>query len=512
MGRWKEPPENFVCPHRDHCPHLEGLSAFWILQEHQRCRQREGEHWRIREEMSAEIAGLRRSMEEQTREIEGLRAENRLLHQRGFKPAKARVGAAERGTGVPPGKARGAPRGHPPWNRKMPEHIDHSFHVEAPLFCPHCQSPTTAHGGAQTSYVQEDLVMIPRAVVSRYVHDTALCPQCRRPVIQPLDGELPFAPIGPKAKATALYLRHVLKLPYRKINAAMKTLFGLNFVAASTLGFEKRARLNAAPIYADLIAKMRLGAVVHADETHWREDGRACWLWYAGNQSLAVFRIDPRRNSEAATALLGERLEGLLVTDAYAAYNALQCAGGRQSCLAHLLRKSREIGEELALIPEADAASVRFCQSLKALFQDACKTALPASSKARKELAAGFRARLDALCRKPLAFAKAETLRQRLVPSSPEYKQLFAFLQHNGPATNNHAERSLRPLVIFRKVCLGTRSSTGSHNISLFASLCQTAVLQGTPILHLLRQLFRSSPNPAQDALFGPPPKASPTS
>lgn len=246
----------------------------------------------------AETTELRRQIKEQAREIEQLRAENRLLHQRGFKSVK-RPAPALKDAVTLPRKPRGAPRGHPAWNRMVPGTIDQRVHVEAPLFCPHCQSATDPSVGGQTSYVQEDLVMVPRAVATRYVHDTALCPRCRRPVIQPLEGELPFAPIGPKAKATALYLRHVLRLPYRKINAAMKALFGIDFVAASTLGFEKRATCNADPIHADLLDKMRLGAVVHADETHWREDGHAAWLWYVGNESLAVFRIDqvnPRAN------------------------------------------------------------------------------------------------------------------------------------------------------------------------------------------------------------------------
>lgn len=53
------------------------------------------------------------------------------------------------------------------------------------------------------------------------------------------------------------------------------------------------------------------------NQTHWREDGRAPWLWYAGNESLAVFRIDPRRNSEAALSLLGDKLDGLLVSHSH---------------------------------------------------------------------------------------------------------------------------------------------------------------------------------------------------
>lgn len=500
MGRGKEAPYGYVCPYRERCPHLEGLSAFSVFQSGQRSSDREHEHWRIREALVAEAEELRRRISEQARELDRLRAENRLLHQRGFKSLK-RPAAALKDPVTAPRKPRGAPRGHPAWNRKLPENIDQTVRVEAPLFCPHCQSATDPRDGGQTSYVQEDLVMIPRAVATRYVHGTALCPHCRRQVIAPVDGGLPFAPIGPKAKATALYLRHVLRLPYRKINAAMKTLFGLDFVAASTLGFEKRAARNAGPIHADLLDKMRLGAVVHADETHWREDGRPAWLWYAGNESLAVFRIDPHRNSEAAISLLGHKLEGLLVTDAYAAYNAIACK--RQSCLAHLLRKARDIGEELALIPKADASAVRFCENIKNLFQKACKVRIPTARKQQYILIARLRAELDALCQNPLAFAKAETLRKRLLPDSQQYEQLFVFITLKGPPTNNLAERSLRPLVIFRKVCLGSRSPTGSHNIALFASLSQTASLQGSDILHVFQLLFLPSPNPAHKALFG---------
>ncbi|NKB25893.1 MAG: hypothetical protein GKR87_16290 [Kiritimatiellae bacterium] len=89
--------------------------------------------------------------------------------------------------------------------------------------------------------------------MAHYIHSTAWCPKCRRQVIRKLQSQLPFAPIGPNSKAAALYLRHELKLPYRKIQQAMSALFGLDFVPASSLGFEKRARKNADPLYEDLI-------------------------------------------------------------------------------------------------------------------------------------------------------------------------------------------------------------------------------------------------------------------
>ncbi len=185
----------------------------------------------------------------------------------------------------------------------------------------------------------------------------------------------------------------------------------------------------------------------------------------------------------------------------------LDARGGRQTCLVHILRKSREIRDLLDAGDEADPASRRFCDEIGKLIKEACALEVPASQKAREALVEKFHTRLARICGKRiLAFAKAETLRLRLLPESREHWQLFAFILHGGPPSNNHAERAVRPLVIFRKVCLGTRSGTGSENISIFTSLAQTASLQGAHLIDMFRALFRSSPNPAQEAIFGPPP------
>jgi transposase len=196
---------------------------------------------------------------------------------------------------------------------------------------------------------------------------------------------LPFAPIGPAAKAAALYLRHQIKLPYRKIQQLMSTLFGLDFVPASSLGFEKRARHNGEPLYQDLMEKMRHSDIVHADETYWREDGKNVSVWYAGNENVAVFRIDPHRSADAAKRLPGERIEGLLVTDAYAAYNSIEVRG-RQSCLAHLLRTAREIRLVLAAMKMPDTRSARFCSQLTRLLKLARAVAIPTGHQAREKL------------------------------------------------------------------------------------------------------------------------------
>jgi hypothetical protein len=124
MGRSKKPPDNFVCPYRDQCPHLEGLSAFWMFQRYLHFHHQEHEHWLIRDKMAAEIDNLQRTTKEQAREIDRLRAENKLLHQRGFKSVKRPVAATKDFAAPALCRPRGAPRGHPAWNRKAPERID----------------------------------------------------------------------------------------------------------------------------------------------------------------------------------------------------------------------------------------------------------------------------------------------------------------------------------------------------------------------------------------------------
>ena len=77
-------------------------------------------------------------------------------------------------------------------------------------------------------HIQEDIVLLPRPVVTRYVHDQAFCSRCRRPVVQAAPDEILHAPIGPVAKATAMYLRYEVCIPYRKVVEIFRVLFGLS--------------------------------------------------------------------------------------------------------------------------------------------------------------------------------------------------------------------------------------------------------------------------------------------
>ncbi len=92
--------------------------------------------------------------------------------------------------------------------------------------------------------------------------------------------------------------------------------------------------------------------------------------------------------------------------------------------------------------------------------------------------------RIDSICAKKLGDKKAETFRQRLLNPKKEYNRLFTFLHYHGvQPTNNQTEQSLRNMVIFRKICFGTRSKEGSYSHSVLPSLLLTAKRQGKSMI-----------------------------
>jgi hypothetical protein len=87
--------------------------------------------------------------------------------------------------------------------------------------------------------------------------------------------------------------------------------------------------------------------------------------------------------------------------------------------------------------------------------------------------------------------------------SRPEQKLLLTCYRRPGaPPTNNHAERSLRPVVVMRKVIQGTRSVKGLENHSVLRSLFETARRQGKKPHQFFLSLFTQSTAQAQAALY----------
>jgi transposase len=495
------------CPYQLACPHLQGQNVETI--------------WRRNQLLSDENQQLRQRADQlvqQVRELEARIAQLQRRHRAQFKPNQTDGNDPANGN---PGcrsrrrKKRGAPKGHPAWTRPQPERVDQTVAVPRPDTCPHCHTPGLAPHPEMHTHRQEDIVLTPRTVVTEYQHAQSWCGCCGRPVYQTGPNEMRRAAIGPVAKATAVWLRYGVGIPYRKVQSIFEQLFGLNFVPASTLGFDRQLTRRAADLYDDLRAKIKVAETLHADETHWRVDGINHYLWYAGNEQLSCYHIDRHRSGQVAVDLVGKDFAGLLHADDYAAYNLVQPAH-RQSCLSHHLRHAEDLQEQLTKAPGEPGRHSRtisnFLQPLTGWVKRVCKARQQAAEAGQpatslKPRCVGWLKQLDRICGRALPEPEVETFRQRLVRHRD---RLLAFVEHaEGQPTNNAAEQALRPSVILRKLTFGNRSEAGAHNHSVITSLIQTAKKQGAAPRDVLEKLLCDKPLEAQAALYPGNPDAS---
>ena len=162
-------------------------------------------------------------------------------------------------------------------------------------------------------------------------------------------------------------------MPNRKVQHILQNLFGMPLVPASAMAFDRKATVRARPLYEELRVKLQASPVVYADETSWREDGHGHYVWFGGHENLSFFQITDNRSSDSAMLLLGNDFGGTLITDAYAAYNAVN-ASARQTCWSHIGTHCKDLLQQIQLTqpPVAVPQSVRFLKQIKRLGLDLC--------------------------------------------------------------------------------------------------------------------------------------------
>lgn len=503
MG-FRKAPADFDCPYQRACPHMEGISAQWASEVFQG-------QWRLEDQVRKLEVELEHALDEKIQmriERDQIQARFTALHRKQFKVGKDRSPYPPEPEAEKP-KKRGPPKGHPPWNRPIPLHVDRTVPVPAPSVCPHCACSALLPSEETVEQIQEDIVIQPRPVVTRFQHDTAFCPNCRRPVYATAPDELRNCSIGPVTKAVGVWLHHQLKLPFRQVQDLFKTLFGMSFVPASALNFSLTAACKSQPLYDDLREKIRASTLLHLDETSWRLDGLGAWLWYAGNADLDFFHIDRSRATEVIATILGDTFNGDIVSDGYAVYDAI-LARWRQTCLAHIIRTAKEIAAEILLIENHTPyqADIAFATAIAEFFSEVCKLDRKRRSgrlprKRARSLVPTLRRRLKRLCATTLTHPKTINLSSRLLDPKRDAKKLFTFLTRPGmPPTNNHAERALRGPVLARKISFGSRSDAGANAFAVLASLLGTAKRQKQSAIAFLYKLFTADITSAQAALY----------
>ena len=240
--------------------------------------------------------------------------------------------------------------------------------------------------------------------------------------------------------------------------------------------------------YEDILHSSRTSTVLHADETGWRINGITHWLWAFATRLQCYYLIDRHRGTSVVTGVLGTVFPGILITDFWGAYNALE-ALAKQKCFFHLFTELVKV-DKLTTGPPWR----RFRKKLARLLRDAVRLGerrgkLSAQRYARRK--AKLDRRLDELIGAPWTDRHAKRLVKRLRRHRLE---MLTFLDHPDVSPyNNHAEQQMRVAVHTRKVSQQNRSALGAKTHAILLSLFRTAQLQKlNPIEHVM-QLAREA-------------------
>jgi len=365
--------------------------------------------------------------------------------------------------------------------------------------CPDCHLRL---GGLSLARVRE-VIDIPEPQPVEVIHHRIFkgwCAQCQKWHEAPVDVHeetLGQGRIGVRLSSLIALLRTTMRLPVRQIRALLLMVYGCEISTGEIVELLHRVASHAEPVLETIKGQIRASPAVQADETGWREDGENGYIWSACTPTLRYYEYHHSRSGEIVKKLIGPNFAGVLGSDFYAGYNSHQ--GLHQRCWVHYLRDIHNLKKKYP----ADEDLLLWAKQVKALYEEAViwaeqgpDSSLPARKQQQVRVAHqhAFEQRLWALCQ-PFAHTLAfqHTLCERMERFLPE---MFAFVAFPGvPAHNNLAERSVRPLVIARKISGGSRSPHGSTTRMGLASLFGTWIAQGlNPFSQCVALLTQANP------------------
>jgi hypothetical protein len=459
-------------------------------------------------QLRAENQGLRGQVGELERQVSELKAE--LTKGRGDPPSFLRANRPRREDPKPARKKRASEHNRVRRRETPTRTVLHAYER-----CPDCNYGLTGETLDRVRQVIELPGPLPvevaeHRVIKRY------CPSCgcyKSPSLD-LSGEvLGQGRMGVRLASLVAYLRITLRLPIRQIQSYLETIHRLKISIGEIVYLLRQVREATKASVENLRDEVRKSKVLHADETSWREDGQNGYIWSFstpgspggdGKDAIRYYERDQSRGQPVVRRILGNQFKGTLVSDFYVGYNDYEC--NKQRCWSHLLRDLHDLKEAHqgeAHQEAEDLETVKWAQAVRALYDEAFLATEPRPSQEEREK------RYVSLVERTHALG-LEHARDQAHPTWALCKrllrhedELFQFVLVEGLASNNNlAERSIRPLVVIRKISGGSRSGSGSKTTMSLASLLETWRVRGlNPFTECLKLL---SQKPAQMPLPSP--------
>jgi len=327
--------------------------------------------------------------------------------------------------------------------------------------CTHCHASFSLK--KNTFFFEEDIPLPVQKIVRKHCVEQGYCNQCRK---WSTSLSLPPAKVvlGTNIQKYTCYLSVLCRLSYAQIQHLLSDSYQIAVSEGEVAKILEREAVRLRPAYEQLKERIRSEGVIHLDETSWKlliaRDTTYAWVMSGAESRESIFLLGETRGRGNVAILRGEDYQGVTVTDDYGAYRHLE---NHQLCFSHLLRKFRD----LAMSQELLENNRMYCEA-----QYNILSALYAEMKDVRDLSLydTYALRLTKLATRtdhdPTRLARIKTT---LMKNIPKY---LTFLSHPSiPLTNNLAERSLRHLVLKRKVSFGSLTKRGADNLAILLSV-----------------------------------------
>lgn len=374
-----------------------------------------------------------------------------------------------------PGKRKTRRKKRPGCGNQPKTRTPDETHFIPLTLCPDCNSNLRKRPGAVTAGRLIEDIDPPqeKTVLSEEVGETKWCPQCKKMVSSRTERALPGSDIGLNATIEITYLWVMSALPLPKIKALLANFKALTPSTAGISRMMIRLGELMRPIHDEIQQDVRQGARLWADETGWRVKGKLWWLWIFANERSAYYWVAPCRGGPVVEAVLGPVFLGVLIVDAWGAYNQIVC--DKQTCMAHIFRKIRA---HIDAYPQYRSI-MHFYLKLRRIIKDGQKL-----QQARADLGETiFERRLNALNRRLdelLAWKNPNQILKTLIAKVNRQRQhVLTFITHEGATShNNYGEYIIKKGVLKRKVSGGSMSAEGARAYACLQSVAMTCQLR----------------------------------
>jgi len=367
------------------------------------------------------------------------------------------------------------PRTADSYQRPLPKDSDITKEEHHPIdTCTHCHGAFSKREDA--TYFEEDIPLPQRKTVIKHEVEKGYCPACRR---WSAGISLPTATtiFGKNVKRYVTYLFVVCRQSYSQIQDILVHTYALDISQGEIANILRKEGNCLRSEYEQLKVRIRGEPSVHLDETGWHlfiGDGyrRYAWTMVGGQTAESVFVLGKTRGKGNAEDLLGDS-EAVVISDDYGAYRALP--NPHQLCCAHILRKLCDLARSGEIAGAVHDRCVLAYHTFAGIYADIEAARISETPVLRH----------DALLKRlhsfsavdPADCAKLARIKKQVGDRTENY---LTCLRYPGVAAdNNAAERSLRHLVLKRKVSFGSLSEKTADTLAVLLSVLMSLKRRG---------------------------------